>query len=93
MSEWTFQKTAVKRPELGEWKPLWSGAGWSATICCPSCRREATLLGHTIQAGGVVSPSVVCPAEKVQCPNCKFHVHATLKGWADFIATAVQPAT
>jgi hypothetical protein len=49
---------------------------WAET-CCPGCKRGA-LLGsnHVVVAGGIVSPSVVCPF-----PPCTFHDFVVLDDW------------
>ena len=44
-------------------------------FACPSCGIEADLSDHEVDANGLVSPSVLCPAE------CGFHASVTLKGW------------
>lgn len=40
-------------------------------FACPSCGAEGDLTDHEIDADGVVSPSVVCPA-------CDWHEHVVL---------------
>lgn len=48
-----------------------------AELCCPGCGRVA-LLGsnHVVTAGGVVTPSNVCPF-----PPCTFHKMIALDDW------------
>jgi hypothetical protein len=52
------------------------GAHWAET-CCPDCGRVA-LLGsnHVVTAGGVVTPSDICPF-----PPCTFHKTIALDDW------------
>lgn len=70
----------------GEWKPLWDHGKWSATVGCPQCKEGGTLLGHSVDEAGRVTPSVVCPTQFVECPNCNFHVMAILNGWPELLA-------
>ena len=48
-----------------------------AELCCPGCGKVA-LLGsnHIVTAGGVVTPSDVCPF-----PPCTFHDFVVLDDW------------
>lgn len=48
-----------------------------AELCCPECHKVA-LLGsnHTVAAGGIVSPSDVCPFKP-----CTFHQFIVLDDW------------
>ena len=48
----------------------------TATMSCPTCGQVASLSGHTINPGGHVNPSLVCPYE-----GCGFHEYVTLEGW------------
>lgn len=67
--------------ERGLWRPwlhpVFPGPTWKSTAAleCPTCGRVFCLANHTIDAGGNVSPSVVCPH------GCGFHVGMRLEGW------------
>lgn len=58
-----------------KWRPLMDGGKKSATMTCQH-GHVASLVDHTIDANGVVSPSVVCPDD-----GCPFHTHVKLDGW------------
>ena len=61
----------------GTWHGARKGDGTlSASVCCPKCKRIATLSDHEIKVGGIVVPSVVCPRD-----GCDWHVFGQLKGW------------
>lgn len=68
--------------EPGRWKYVTRDGKMTARISCPDCTLVATLEpdpkeGHVIDAQGTVTPSVDCPT-----PDCRFHDHVTLRGWA-----------
>ena len=55
------------------------------SICCPKCWRNCTVrkspgiskdAGHSIDNGGKVHPSVVCPNSE-----CNFHSYIILESW------------
>jgi hypothetical protein len=48
----------------------------SALACCPSCGKICSLLSHTIDPDGTVTPSLVCPFD-----NCEFHDFVKLADW------------
>lgn len=48
---------------------------FKASITCPR-GHSLTLKAHSVAANGLVSPSVVCPAE-----GCDFHELVRLEGW------------
>ena len=49
---------------------------FKAIVTCPDCGFESSLREHTIDAGGVVHPSLVCPGE-----GCAFHEFVRLEDW------------
>ena len=49
----------------------------TASICCPECKKIASLTDHEIRSCGVVTPSVVCPRD-----GCGWHVFVQLEGWS-----------
>jgi len=69
--------TAEGRKAPGPWwHPLQNGDVLSATIRCPDCQTVVTVTSHSIDAQGVVTPSVVCPMD-----GCSWHVWVKLAGW------------
>lgn len=48
----------------------------TAVVSCPGCGQEAPIKGHTIDAGGKVTPSLMCPFD------CGFHDFVTLGDWS-----------
>ena len=70
------------------WKPVRIDGEPGAVFKCPKCGGEAVLGGevqpkldaggHTMDAEGNVSPSVVCPFDP-----CDFHQFVTLVGWPE----------
>ncbi len=48
----------------------------SAHLSCPDCGETASLGDHTIDADGLVNPSLVCPHK-----GCAFHEFVVLEGW------------
>lgn len=57
-----------------------SSIAW-AFLCCPGCSHIWTLgkAKHQVDAGGVVTPSDVCPNPA----GCAFHAFVSLDGWSD----------
>lgn len=50
---------------------------WWAELCCPGCGKVATVgSNHTVDVGGTVHPSDVCPF-----PPCTFHEWIVLDDW------------
>lgn len=65
------------RPLPGQWVPVIRVNNTrSATIVCPLCGFEGSILDHRIATDGTVSPSVACPRE-----GCTFHDRIHLNGW------------
>ena len=62
--------------EPGVYRRCRADGKMTATMSCPKCGQVASLSGHTINPGGAVNPSVVCPHE-----GCDFHEYVTLEGW------------
>ena len=70
------------------WKPILVDGEPAASLQCPECKQWATLGGeiqdhidaggHTMDADGNVSPSIVCPWKP-----CEWHQMVTLVGWPD----------
>jgi hypothetical protein len=63
----------------GQWELARTADGkLTALMSCPDCGRLLSLSGHSIDAKGFVSPSVVCDR-----PNggCGFHKFIKLQGW------------
>lgn len=46
----------------------------SANLTCPECGHVMSLINHTIQYHGKVTPSV-------KCPRCSFHDNVELGSW------------
>lgn len=65
-------------PPPGHWKQCVPSVikRFKAELTCPR-GHGMTLKGHTINACGLVSPSVVC-----HVPACSFHEFVVLEGWA-----------
>ena len=71
-------------PRPGEWaivRRTDRADGPTAFVTCPHCGDSASLSGHSIDASGRVTPSLVCPTD-----GCSWHVHVTLVGWAAALA-------
>lgn len=73
---------AFEEPPLS-WKPFRDIDGSTGAIFTCTNGHTGTLVSpsrpedhHTIDDGGVVSPSVVCPED-----GCGFHDHVRLVGW------------
>lgn len=52
----------------------------SALFVCPTCHRFGSLTDHSIDADGVVSPSVGCSYDD----GCTFHEFIQLDGWREY---------
>jgi hypothetical protein len=71
------EKGAVAPTIPGTWRHWQNQPGaHSIAICCPKCCRPLCLPNHTVDAGGEVSPSVVCTH-----PGCAFHEHVALANY------------
>jgi hypothetical protein len=66
-------------PPPAHWKQCAPSAikRFKAELTCP-LGHGMTLKGHTVDARGLVSPSVVC-----HVPACSFHEFVVLEGWAN----------
>ena len=64
-------------PPPGKWKECHPSTvnRFKAEVTCPN-GHGLTLKGHSVSAGGVVRPSVVCPSR-----GCAFHEFVELSGW------------
>lgn len=51
------------KTDVAVWSPITVEGRRSAIIACPLCAKPFTLTNHTIEADGIVKPSVVCPRE------------------------------
>ena len=71
----TWTRFLAHTPEP-EYRPY-----WSAMICCPECGRYLSLVLHSIDENGQVSPSVGHPAEY---PPCTWHTSPKLLGWENW---------
>lgn len=63
----------------GCWYPALASGKKTATLYCPGCGRGNSLVNHSIDAVGAVSPSVVCFYSK----DCQFHAVIRLVGWRE----------
>ena len=62
----------------GEWRATDRNmtARRGAVVCCPGCGKICSLLDHTIDPDGTVTPSLDCPFE-----HCGFHDYVKLADW------------
>lgn len=42
---------------------------------CPECKKGSVMSGHSVEADGMVNPSIAC------FPPCKYHIFGILDGW------------
>ena len=74
----TTRRDGVMKP--GEWRlmehQIIPATTRSAMVCCPGCGRIGSLLDHTIDPDGSVTPSLDCPFEQ-----CDFHEFVKLADW------------
>ena len=72
----------ITKYQNGEWFHLGNGVDEvnghknDVVVCCPKHGELVGIYKHTIDAKGVVAPSVVCPKD-----GCLFHEYITLEGW------------
>lgn len=59
--------------------PIFDGPRWILVITCPK-GHDGSVMTHTVDASGVISPSVVCPID-----GCSFHATVALNAWEDDI--------
>ncbi len=82
----------TKKDARGTWQGVFvEGHPPSANFGCPLCAFVASLRDHSIDATGLVTPSVACPGL-----HCNFHEHIKLNGWKDHIgvtASSVRDTT
>lgn len=63
--------------DVGHWFPVQNSDGSpNAILVCPTCQRPGSLTSHTIDAAGVVSPSVQCGYK-----DCTYHEWVRLLDW------------
>lgn len=75
---WKLRRATGDWAGAGEWKGLRTESGdRTASVGCPKCGGLASLRDHNIDAGGIVTPSLVCPYE-----GCDFHEWVRLQGWS-----------
>jgi hypothetical protein len=82
MTRFVFTKAPEDQPVpgAGEWNMITNvhdpKSPREPCIGCPICGCHARL-NHTIDAKGIVTPSLVCPHK-----GCTFHEWGELEGWA-----------